>query len=125
MRPAEPTNRSLGAARVNASRPGASPAGCFYRFTELLADPVSGASLAVCRIAVGLVTVLEVFSLCHPSQIVAGKIPAQIYFVGPEVHFNFPYYGFEWLPLLPAPWFYGLLALTRRLFPRMRRRRTE
>jgi vitamin K-dependent gamma-carboxylase len=81
------------------------------RFQGVLAAPVSGASLAICRIAIGLVTILEVYSMCNPSQIVAGKIPAQNYFIGPEIHFNFPYSGFEWLPLLPERWFYALLGV--------------
>jgi vitamin K-dependent gamma-carboxylase len=75
-------------------------ASVWHRFQSLLASRVSGTSLAVFRIALGLVMLLEVFSLCRPSQSSAGRVPLEVYYTGRDITFNFPYEGFGWLPFL-------------------------
>ncbi|HXT41736.1 MAG TPA: HTTM domain-containing protein [Candidatus Angelobacter sp.] len=85
--------------------------GTWERFNLLLARPVSGASLAVVRICIGIVMVLEAYSLCRPSAMTSGQIPLETYYTGPDVRFNFPYEGFYWLPLLPPHWIYALVGL--------------
>lgn len=82
-------------------------------FKALLALPVSGASLAVFRIGVGLVMALEAYSLCKPntSAIAAGTSPLQTYYTGADITFNFPYGGFEWVPLLPPKFIYAIVGL--------------
>ncbi len=82
----------------------------------LLASPVSGASLAVFRIALGLVMALEAWSLLRPdpAAISMGTSPLATYYAGPDIQFHFPYEPFAWLPLLPPIGMYllvGLLAL--------------
>lgn len=88
-------------------------AAAWQQFASLLAMRVSGASLAVFRICVGVVMTLEAYSLCVPNRaaIASGKSPLQNYYTGPDVTFHFPYAGFEWLPLLPAPWIYALVGI--------------
>lgn len=54
---------------------------------------------------------LEAYSLCRPSESTGGKIPLETYYTGADITFSFPYEGFEWLPLLPAPWIYGLVGI--------------
>jgi vitamin K-dependent gamma-carboxylase len=71
------------------------------RLFALLGQPVSGASLAVVRIAVGLVMMLEVHSLWHPSDMISGMIPLDTYYVGADIRFHFPLAGFGWLPFFP------------------------
>jgi hypothetical protein len=71
---------------------------------RLLATPVSGASLAVFRIAVGIVMLLEAISCFRPSASSGGRIPLEVYYTGSDVTFSFPYEGFGWLPLLPPRW---------------------
>lgn len=71
---------------------------------RLLATPVSGASLAIFRIAVGIVMLLEAISCFRPSASTGGRVPLEVYYTGPDVTFSFPYEGFGWLPLLPPRW---------------------
>src|SRR5689334_16854313 len=83
-------------------------------FKNALARPVSGASLAIFRMAVGLVMALEAFSLLRPSASTAGKVMLETYYTGPDIKFHFPYAWFEWLPWLPRSGMFavvGLLAL--------------
>ena len=85
--------------------------GARARFKSLLEKPVSGASLAVFRIAVGLVMVLEAYALCTASASTMGKSPLETFYTGPNVKFTFPYAGFEWVPMLPARWIHLILGL--------------
>lgn len=78
------------------------------RALNLLSTSVSGASLAVLRIVVGLVMILESISIFLPSESSGGLSHLDVYYTGKGITFNFPYEGFGWLPLLPAPWFQGL-----------------
>ena len=78
--------------------------GAWQRFKELLASPVNGASLAMFRMAVGFVMFLEAYSICQPSASVNGSTALKTYYAGSDIHFSFPYEGFEWLPLWPANW---------------------
>src|SRR2546428_4538207 len=78
----------------------------WVRFKYLLASPVNGASLAVFRIAVGIVMALEAYALCRPSPGVMGKSPLETFYTGANVKFTFPYEGFQWLPMLAAHWLY-------------------
>jgi hypothetical protein len=86
-------------------------AGAFAPFKSLLAAPVSGASLAIFRIALGVVMSLEAFDLLRPNRaaISSGLTPLETYYTGADIHFHFPYPAFEWLPLLPAHWIHGLV----------------
>src|SRR5262249_22548999 len=108
--PQRPENRG------KANHPPAS-AGQWERFKLRLPTPVSGASLAAFRVSVGLVMALEAYGLCRPylSAVRTAATPLQAYYTGSAVEFNFPYEGFQWLPLLP-PWgihvVVGLLAFT-------------
>jgi uncharacterized membrane protein YphA (DoxX/SURF4 family) len=63
------------------------------------------------RVALGLVMALEAYSLCRPSAMMQGRIPLQSYFIGPDIQFHLPYEGFTWLPMLPAPWLYAVVAI--------------
>ncbi len=84
------------------------------RFKRLLAQPVSGASLAVMRMAVGAVMALEAYSLCRPSPSTMGQIPLEVFYTRADIHLTFPYAGFQWLPLLPPHGIFmvvGLMAL--------------
>ena len=64
---------------------------------DWLAAPVDAASLAVFRIAFGLVLLWEVW------KYVANGWVAR-YYVDPTFHFT--YYGFEWVQPWPGPWMY-------------------
>src|SRR5437868_12915498 len=77
-------------------------------FTQWMNQPVSGASLALLRIGIGLVMILEAYSLWHPNHgsISSGKSQLENYFTGPDVKFNFPFALVWWLPLLPKAWIY-------------------
>lgn len=90
-----------------------SVAGERERFKTFLAKPVSGASLAAFRIAVGLVMALEAYALCVPNlaAITTGTSPLETYYTGQDIRFHFPYEAFEWLPLLPAHWIYALVGI--------------
>ena len=105
--------RRLSRRPVNHSKKGNSSqaGGTWERFNLLLARPVNGASLAVVRICIGVVMVLEAYSLCRPSAMTSGQIPLETYYTGPDVRFNFPYEGFYWLPLLPPHWIYALVGI--------------
>ena len=81
------------------------------RAQSLLSASVSGASLAVLRIAVGLVMILESISIFLPSESSGGLSHLDVYYTGKGITFNFPYEGFGWLPLLPTPWFQLLCGL--------------
>jgi hypothetical protein len=85
--------------------------GDWARFKLLLAAPVNGASLAVVRVAIGLVMALEAHSLCRPSAMMQGHIPLERYFTGPDIKFHLPYEMLGWLPLLPAPWIHALVGI--------------
>jgi vitamin K-dependent gamma-carboxylase len=76
-----------------------------------LQEPVSGASLAVFRITVGVMMLLEAYCHFRPSRSASGKIPLDNYYVGPDIKFNLPYDGFGWLPVLPANAMYALVGL--------------
>ncbi len=82
-------------------------------FKQWLAQPVNGASLALFRIALGIVMSLEAWSLCrsNPAAISSGLSPMATYYTGPNIKFNFPYAAFEWLPVLPGPWMYALVGI--------------
>jgi len=88
-------------------------AGNWAGFKLLLTKPVSGASLAVFRIALGLVMSLEAYALIrpNPAALTTGTTPLATYYTGPDIKFHFPYEGFEWLPLLPPQWIYWLVAV--------------
>jgi len=69
------------------------------RFNTLLARPVDGASLAFFRIAVGVVMMLESWSLLRPSASTNGRVMLETYYTGADVTCHFPYAWFEWLPI--------------------------
>jgi hypothetical protein len=83
------------------------------RLRALLGQPANGASLAVFRIAVGIIMSLEAIALWqpNPAAISTGLSPLETYYSGPDIRFHFPYSGFEWLPLLPSPWMHAMVAL--------------
>jgi len=87
--------------------------GLWPRFQRLLAQPVSGASLAVFRICLGLVMALEAWDLWrpNPAAISTGRSPVETYYAGADITFHFPFAGFEWLPLLPPPFIRGLVLM--------------
>lgn len=72
---------------------------------------VSPESLALFRMAVGLVMLLEAISLFLPSESSGGRSHLEVYYAGREVTFHLPYAGFGWLPLLPSPWIQGVGVL--------------
>ncbi len=73
------------------------------RIRSALSRPVDGASLAFLRAAVGTVVALEAFTLLRPR--VGGSWLVRLY-TGPNVHWNIPYPGFEWL----HPWHEPLMT---------------
>ena len=81
-------------------------------FGNYLAQSVNGTSLAVFRIAVGVVMALEGYALLvpHDAAITYGT-PLEHYFAGQDIHFHFPYGLFEWLPVLPPTGMYALAGL--------------
>ena len=81
------------------------------RLKLLLARPVDAASLAFFRIAVGTIMALEAVSLLRPSASTNGAVMIETFYTGPEVKFHFPYAWFEWLPVLPNAWIYGVVAV--------------
>jgi vitamin K-dependent gamma-carboxylase len=83
----------------------------WIRFKSLLARPVDSASLAFFRMAVGLVMMLEAWSLLRPSASTNGRIMLETYYTGVDVTCHFPYAWFEWLPVLPKNYFYGLVIM--------------
>ncbi len=86
---------------------------CWERMRQVMSRPVSGASLALLRIGVGLVMCLEAYSLWRPhhGSISSGKSQLETYFTGPDITFNFPYSALSWLPLLPKAWIYAIVWL--------------
>ena len=96
-----------GSAEVTGFAPSA-PVGSWAR---VLSRPVRGLSLAVFRMAVGFVMLLEAVSFFLPSQSSGGRSHFEVYYSGPDVRFHLPYPGFDWLPMFPAPWiaFVGVL----------------
>lgn len=114
MKKRKESQASGGSSTIRSSSPasrGRGSAGApswWIKFQEILATPVSGASLAFLRFAFGLVMALEANSLCHPSAITSGEIPLEVYYTGADVRFHFPYEGFGWLPLFPPS---GIRAL--------------
>ena len=83
----------------------------WVRFKYLLASPINGASLAVFRIAVGIVMALEACALCRRSPGVMGKSPLETFYTGANIKFTFPYEGFQWLPMLAAHWIYVIVGI--------------
>src|SRR5687767_9227563 len=102
---------------VQRPRPGVSAApaskSAWGRFQALLSQPVNGASLAVFRIAVGIVMALEAWSLARPdpAAISSGRSPLETYYTGSEITFHFPFELFSWLPLLPPAWINTLVLI--------------
>lgn len=72
---------------------------------------MSGVSLAVFRICVGLVMLLEAISCFRPSASTGNRIPLEVYYTGKDVTFSLPYEGFGWLPLLPPGWMEAVCVL--------------
>lgn len=54
---------------------------------------------------------LEAFSLLQPSASTGGKVMLETYYTGHAARFNLPYAWFEWLPVLPGPWMYGVVIV--------------
>lgn len=81
------------------------------KYVDSLAASVSGASLAIFRIAVGLVMTLEAWSLVRPSASTNGRVMLETYYTGADIHFHFPYAWFEWVPILPNQWMHALVAI--------------
>lgn len=109
----KPAQRNSRKSATSASIPRASG---WKRFLEILATPTNGASLAVFRIAVGLVMALEAYALCRPNlaAISGGATPLENYYTGADITFHLPYLAFGWLPLLPPFWIHvvvGMLAV--------------
>ena len=75
--------------------------GFFFRLGESAARPVSGQSLAVFRIAFGLLMLVDVIRLLEGGWVT-------LYYVERDI--LFPYYGFG-IPPLPTPWLHWLWAL--------------
>ncbi len=107
-----PSTRATGPVQPGAEvHPKGSAIPFWRRFSLLLNRPVSGASLAVFRMAVGLVMMLEAWSMVRPSASTAGRIPLEVYYTDPAIRFNLPYEGFGWLPLLPPTAIHVVVAL--------------
>ncbi len=111
-------NTSVPADLPTADTAGIEPIGFWERFKSILSGPVDGASLALFRIAVGVIMTLEAITLLRPSLSSGGAAPLENYYTGPNIGFNFPYPGFEWLPLLPPSlmlavvWILAIAGLT-------------
>src|SRR6516164_1898365 len=104
-----PTEKRNSQTEVPQPRPG-----LWTRWQSLLGAPVSGASLAIFRICVGVIMALEAYSLCRPSPSTNNRIPLEVFYTSPAIKLHFPYAPFAWLPLLPPYWIHvivGLLAL--------------
>jgi vitamin K-dependent gamma-carboxylase len=72
------------------------------RATAALSAPVSGLSLAVFRIALGGLLVLDCWRFVHHDRVYR-------YWVQPEFHFTYP--GFGWITPLPEPWIHAAWLL--------------
>jgi len=73
----------------------------FRRFACHLSRPVHGGSLAMFRIAFGLVMAYEAWHLLAWPNFRTNVL--HILYTGPHVRWNFPYPGFEWIHPLPEP----------------------
>lgn len=104
--PSEPASRGSRAADEGRLRR------LWSRFKSILARPVDGASLAVFRIAAGVVMLLETFSLILPSgaNIATRITPLETYYTGAALAWHAPYPLFSWLPMLPPAGIYALTA---------------
>ena len=73
----------------------------FRSIRQLLGTPVSGQSLAVFRILVGTLMLLEAITLCvpMPDMVSTGRTPLEAYFTSPKIHFHTPYPLFNWVPV--------------------------
>lgn len=89
------------------------PHSLWGRLLVVLSHPTSGSSLAVFRMALGLVMALEAWSLCQPdgAAISSGATPLENYYTGAQITFHFPYSLLEWLPLLPKAWIHAVVAV--------------
>jgi len=83
----------------------------WVRFKSLLALRVDAGSLALFRIAFGLVMALESYSLLRPSASTHGRVMLETYYTGADVTFNLPYAWFEWLPFIQGRLLYGIVLL--------------
>ena len=89
----------------------------WQEFKLLLGREVSGASLSGLRIGIGLIMILEAYSLWKPNHgsISSGRSQLETYFTGADITFHFPFPLFSWVPLLPPTWIYvtvGLVAVS-------------
>ncbi len=77
----------------------------FRSLRQLLGTPVSGQSLAVFRILVGTLMLLEAITLCvpMPDMVSTGRTPLEAYFTSPKIHFHTPYPLFSWVPVPAEP----------------------
>ena len=98
--------------RRKREKPSPRTQGLWEQLTTLLATPVSGSSLAVMRIGVGIIMALEGYALLvpHDAAITSGT-PLEHYYTGSDITFHWPYEGLEWLPMLPRNVMYGLVGL--------------
>jgi hypothetical protein len=87
----------------------------FRSLRQLLGASVSGESLAIFRILLGTLMVLEAVTLCvpMPDMVSTGRTPLEAYFTSPQIHFHTPFAPFFWVPL-PGPagmhWLVGALG---------------
>lgn len=79
------------------------------RFRYLLGHRVSGLSLAVFRISLGLVLAYDAIDFLWPREGIGNYLTYQF---SPESNaWLFPYAGFEWVQPLPEPWFTGVFVV--------------
>lgn len=79
------------------------------RFRSLLSHRVSGQSLAVFRICLGLVLAYDAIDFLWPREEIGNYITYQF---SPATNaWLFPYAGFEWVHPLPEPWFTGVFVV--------------
>ena len=83
------------------------------RFRLLQGREVPAASLALLRIGIGLIMILEAYSLWKPNHgsITAGLSQLETYFTGGDITFHFPFPLFSWLPLLSPAWIHATVIL--------------
>ncbi|MBX9656024.1 HTTM domain-containing protein, partial [bacterium] len=82
------------------------------RVRSWLGAPTSGASLGIFRIGFGIVQLWQTWDFFRP---VLGQTTIEYFYTGSQVHWNFPYLGFEWVRPLPEPFttiVFLLLGLT-------------
>lgn len=88
----------------------------FQSLRQLLGTSVSGESLAIFRILLGTLMVLEAVTLCvpMPDMVSTGRTPLEAYFTSPQIHFHTPFAPFFWVSL-PGPvgmhWLVGALGV--------------